>query len=466
MRYRLFIYNSKAVTTSAPCIGEINRAISTQSCEEWEATRADKHMLPFDAQEIKDKIKTELGTKCKVIIAFPPKDCIQISYLVIVTSYERASEVIPALHKVAMENRLALYDSETDSTFFKNWFDEAFIAIKIRKQELYKAIMKEVAPIRRIRKLSDYRGERDKSAVYSVTLKKAPNVSFSDRVKTFYNCLKHNLREGEALLCRNRSFAVSGNRYEITFILEGYNKHADMIGYCDHKVVKQDLIRRMSVEEAVRWMDRYASSEKHNVERRMLFREMIDRYPNPADRFVQSVRITKWLQKQVFGVRYDGIGPFGDEIIFHVVPDPDETDKVVQFSVLKMQEDSASFILPFINDVYPYFYKRYFLEENHIPSEMWREIVERIKDAKKMIVNDTYNPALMKYVERFNLFVLSDTGDPRPYRTDDASALLDFVYEHRFYIACLYDIFIQWSETQLETYDYSGAGLLFNIKGP
>ena len=38
---------------------------------------------------------------------------------------------------------------------------------------------------------------------------------------------------------------------------------------------------------------------------------------------------------------------------------------------------------------------------------------------------------------------------------------VDFVYDHRYEIAYLYEIFIQWSETQMECYDCDDR--MFNI---
>ena len=41
---------------------------------------------------------------------------------------------------------------------------------------------------------------------------------------------------------------------------------------------------------------------------------------------------------------------------------------------------------------------------------------------------------------------------------------VDFVYDHRCEIAYLYEIFIQWSETQMDC--YMDRKQMFNIEGP
>ncbi|MCQ2354905.1 MAG: hypothetical protein MJ102_07400 [Clostridia bacterium] len=132
---------------------------------------------------------------------------------------------------------------------------------------------------------------------------------------------------------------------------------------------------------------------------------------------------------------------------------------------MKIEEESASFILPFINDIYPDFYARYYLSSNHISSEMWCRILDRLREAKKMILEDSFNPILKPYIEKFNLFVLSNHPDTNYWdkikKTDDAQ----FVFEHRYEIANLYDVFIKWSEAQLKAHVYCDD-LMFNIQGP
>ena len=132
--------------------------------------------------------------------------------------------------------------------------------------------------------------------------------------------------------------------------------------------------------------------------------------------------------------------------------------------MLKIEEESASYILPFIHDIYPYFYKRYWLTENHLPTEMWRKIIERIKEAKNLILYNTYCPELKQYINEFNLFVLSNNYEEDLTRIKNRP--IDFVYDHRYEITHLLDVFIQWSEIQLDYYERNGEQRMFNIQGP
>lgn len=460
MRYRLYIYKSNAATGSASALDIVNAAVSDSYESAWREyeVKATDYMEHFDAEGIKNRIDTELGDKCRIkICTYAQKE-----YLYISTSFDRITEVLPRVHLIAMENRLALYDAETGRTFFKSLFDDAFITLRIRERELRDCIERELKPLWRIRKIHACENGAYKSSSYSVTLKKDRDKPFSRRASDLFDCLKKNLKADEELVCKDRSFIVSGEYYSVTFVLEGYKGHANWIGFFENGLARQELICRMSVEEASKWMECCYDTEKNDIRKRMNFTEMKEKFPNPADRFVNSVRITKWQRKQVFDIRYSDIGYYGSEVIFHVLPDI-EYENADTISVLKIEESSASFILPIIHDVYPYIGESCFWDEDHLPTNIWKEIIGKMKEIKEMILNDTFNPALEKYIDVFNLFVFDKNDDPRIYKRNKEYDPKAFVYDHRFEIAYLYDIFIQWSETQLH---YQGEDCMFNVQGP
>lgn len=462
MLYRLFIYKSTAASCSALAVRITNAAVSIGAEREWKGNEAAKFMGHFNAENVKMQIEAEAGSRCNVYVCCPPDGYEQKKFLYIATSYAMAREVLPILYTIAMKNSLLLYDAETGKSFFKNLFDNTLITFKIRKQELLPCIMSEMKPVWKLHNISGYYDKRNNTSSYTLTVRRDPEKTFLERTEDLYNCLKGHLWEDERLVCENRAFTVSGEGYSLIFTFEGYYKHADKSGYYENGRACWYLTRRMNMEVAHKWMNGCSDIEKEIILKRMNFREMVDKFPNPADRLAASIRITKWQRKQIFGVSYDGLGPYGAEIIFHVVPD-DCYQNADSISVLKIDEDAATFILPFIHDIYPYFYKRY-SAENHVPCEMWRDITNRIKEARRMIVNDTYSPDLARYIGRFDLFVLGKYDDPRILKSSDDYSPADFVYEHRYEIAHLYEIFIQWSETQLDC--YAGERRMFNIEGP
>jgi len=63
---------------------------------------------------------------------------------------------------------------------------------------------------------------------------------------------------------------------------------------------------------------------------------------------------------------------------------------------------------------------------------------------------------------RFNLFVLAHSNaDYEMVRNNERL----FLFEHRYDVAYLYDVFIRWSKAQLDHYRWSGERM-FNIQGP
>lgn len=468
MIYRTYIYGSTAATGTAPAIGCVNSAICTESETEWKDNDAAEFMESFDHTKIKAQIESEIGDRCKVIVKYPPKKFEQKGYLYIATSYEQISSVLPRLHAISAENGLALYDTETDKTFYKDLLDTSMIEMKLRIQALKDAILSSVAPVWRIRKLHTHYGKRDKESSFVVILSKKPGESFLERTQAFYQCLKSNLKDDEKLVCDGKCFTVKKEWYSITFALEGYKKNSNVFGYVEDGKVSTDLSCRMSCHCAFDWIEKHCTEvEKSDIKKRMLFREMEDRYPNPADRFVASVNITKWQRRQLFHMRYSGFGYYGSEMLFHIIPD-DYYQDAANISVLKIECGSASYILPFIEHFCPHIYDRYY-GETHISTELWEDIVAGLEEVRDVILHDTFNKELAPYIESFNFYMFKDF-DPEIYLPKDDDARLEaktsFLYKHRYEVAYLFEVFINWSKTQLDYYNYSGHDRMFSIQGP
>ena len=463
MVYRIYIYRSTCTTANAPGINICNQAVSTNSMDQWKDNGAARCMQEFDIEFIIGKIHSALGNDCETQILTSPMSCTQVKYLCVTASYEKAASVLPVLHCITSANDLVLYDAETRRVFFRELVDRTFISVKTRIEDLKQAILAEMKPVWTIRRIQHLSSDRDHDYSFVVTLRKDTGKSFKNRCGEFYRCLVSHLGKNEQLHTNHECFTVIGEWYSIAFCLEGYKKHSNQIGYYSHNRPRTKLIRRMGCDEVFRWMKQNPGMNKTAVFNRMNFREMVHAYPNPADRFIASVNISKWEQKQLFDIRYCGIGGYGSEILFHIVPNSYYRDEH-EISVLAIEEESASFILPFIYDIYPYFYERYYMEQNHLPLQMLEEIIKRLKNAREAVINDPLGEAFWCYAKDFSLFVLARTDDEMQQLLHrDKKAVL---FAHRFEIARLYGTFIQWSEAQLEEYDVTGDGRMFNIQGP
>ncbi len=297
MRYTLFMFKPNAAASVDDCVEIINRAYALQSIR-LNNDIAD-FTVPFYAKRAKTVIENTLLDLCKVFACTSQKNRVISEYIYIVTSYSRAKEIRHFLFSFAAGNDLILYDAETKKTSEDLLFDDTFISLRIRERELQSGIKKEILRLWKVRKIHERIGADGMYSCYSVTLLKDPEVPFIERVNGFYGFLKKNALDCERVENEERCFSVYYGFYSIGFVLEGYKKHSDTVGFIEEGVAKKDLMRRMGVEEAVKWMDRNCSDrEKKNIQERMDLTEMIDDYPNPSDRFVACLNAEKELKKR------------------------------------------------------------------------------------------------------------------------------------------------------------------------
>lgn len=420
MRYRLYLYKSTSVAVDFPAIDTCNRAVSLNSLRQWEGNRAAHFMANFDTSAIAAKLRALVGERGHVTTIQSPPAYGDVEYLCVVTSYACAAEVLPYLHCIATENDLVLYDAETKRTFYRDLVDRSFLKVKSRIDDYKRTILKEMDPVWWTRKIGVSRTEESQDYAFVVTLKKDPGKSFTRRCEDFYHCLSEELEPGETLNTDNECFTIVGQRYHISFCLEGYKKRPDRVGYYAQGLTQTKLMRRMGCEEGFSWLKQHGICLPTILDR-MNFRELKQAYPNPADRFVASVKIQKWEVGSRLDIRYCGIGPYGAEVLFHAVPSQNEQE----ISALAVAEDNARVILSVVEKFYPYFGPRYYLEENHLPIEMWRDIVKTAQKAREACVE-----------------------------------------LRNFHDAQILDVFIRWSQAQLSQYWDCGTSRMLNIQGP
>ena len=463
MRYRIYLYRTTAAHKGALCIDIVNRAVSQDSKFDWEGNSADKFMLNFDAERVKDEILTRLtvnGDKlCRAEVLYSPQN--KIEYIYIATSYETAKNVLTEVNAVAVNHELIMYDAEMDRAFYTtDLYCKPYVTMKLRSKQLNNLILQTQQPIRRLREIDFTSEESMHSCSFVITFIK-DGATLEERTLNFYETLKSNLLKDEELHTGFECFTVCGDEYEIIYCLEGYKNCADKIGYMENGVPCTSLVKRMPCELAVKQCEALEKCEQRDVYARMRFSEWINRYPNPAERFVASVNLAKRIRREKLDIAVSSIGYYGSQILFHVAVDEYVAEEPQRISVLKIEEDTASFILPVLEMVYPYIDARYYTI-NHLPAEMMTDIVEKIKEIRKRIVNNTYDEKAFSIYSRSCLWALEDASEDDELKYTDPNK---FIYNHRYKIARLYDIFVSWVEDQLEYYG-GRDGLMFNIQGP
>ena len=467
MIYKLFLHKTTGMTASAPCIYLANRAMMLNSMKEWKNNGAETFMDWFDAEKVKKDIEeltvSDDGTsECKVFIETTPED--KKKYICIITSFDKIERVINIAHYVATENRLELFDAQKMQSFHhKNLYDVDFVTVKQRARAINDVILKEMKPVWNIRRLGFCDGKRKKVADYSVTLRKNAVVSFEKRTEAFYNLLKSVILDTETLITKNRCFVIAGKFYEISYTLEGYKNCADRIGYVSGEKVFTEFMHRMSCEVAYKWFKNNCGSDYRDYGYCMYKTEMVEGFPNPADRFVKGVEIKKQEKKEKFNVVFCGY--YGGAISFKAYFPYEDYNEPEEISSLMIDDVEVGPLLKVISEFYPYLDQRFY-ESNHLPAEMMKDIVKKMKWVRNLIVNDTYNEELAPYIWNghyfFELIDENDEEDKKLYNEH----WLDFLYKHRYEAARLYDIFIEWTEKQLEMYLCYGDGLMFNVQGP
>ena len=154
-------------------------------------------------------------------------------------------------------------------------------------------------------------GHTDQVRSYCVTLRKKGNQPFEWAVKDFDECLKECVPEGSKVEYVNRMFSVSSDSILYFFCLEAYNKSADSGGCMDDGIPKVFMLHRMSVEQTIHRLKKYSwHSWKKNkpgfppeeiidvIKKRMSNPELVERFPNHADRFVAGYYEVKEEYKQ------------------------------------------------------------------------------------------------------------------------------------------------------------------------
>lgn len=463
MIYGMFLYKTKARRSDALAVKNINRAILENSAEAWEWDYTERNMLEFDAERVKREVLERLtadgASLCKAEVRYTPNN---IGYIHVVTSYENAERVLTVAVSVAVENGLAVFDVEMNRTvFLPELYRNRYVSMRLRAQLLNGLIVRTQRPVYHLRRLELTSDDFNSSCSYVVTLSK-DGSSLEERTARFYELLKSNLSNEERLETADRCFTVRGDGYAITYCVEGYKKSADRLGCIEDGSACAVLMKRMPCEIALKQCDRLTARERDDVYARMRFIDWVIKYPNPAERFAASVDLAKQLRKCKFRIAIRNVGPYGSNVVFHLV------DKsTLRVSALAMEEESASFILPIVETVYPYIYQRYY-SPNHLPCAMMEDILNRVKAVRETVISGRYDEELEMLSRRFNLYELAEYKDGNYFHEDNAMIQNDrmgFIRKRRFEIARLYDIFISWVEDQIK-YCWDYDSVTFNIEGP
>ena len=470
MKYRFVLYGTTAFIKGAPVLNEANIRLRRSFERQAEDENLDDCLKPFDTSRVAGMVRQELDTLSdrQTEVTVRKK---RIGYLCVETPFENAHLVWPSLVKIALRENLVVLDAQLSKyTFEPLAYQFSQRDLTLRTNELNEQIKQNTEAIWRIRRVYKHRTERESKAAYVLTLSKSREHDLHERIGAFHKLLSSLLKPGEELFCCDKRFLIKTKRYSVSYTIEAYRKNASLICHMDSGEISVENLHRISCEQAFRWLRNNPGKGKSNYKRtieRMAFDEMEGKYHNPADRFCASYRITKALLKDYLKIDYSCYRYSSVSIMFHKLPLnqcrwPDEYDPD-SISGLKIPEGLASFIMPFVKEQYPYFYDRYYLTDNHIPSQMLKHIRDRLAEVRKILLNGENIETLEPFFLHADFYAVEQNKDYNSYRDNKSEILKEMIYRYRLNIAHLYDAFIKWADLQLK---YGNQDDLYNIIGP
>ncbi len=209
--------------------------------------------------------------------------------------------------------------------------------------------------------------------------------------------------------------------------------------------------------------------EVEYIRSRMYFGEAFYTRPewrNPADRFVDSCKISRRLSKGNMELVY-GRHPFkfGSAFCFCENEETDVGwDSWKTSSSFSISEEEAAPLLALVESVVPYYYN-YYYDSFHVRKEEVEQILVRLKEVRAIVAKNPLDESLGKIGERlltYSWIWPSPSGENS--QQDWGKQEKSVLYSHRRELVALYDFFEWWLKGGLRDCHWMSEG--FHIIGP
>lgn len=269
---------------------------------------------------------------------------------------------------------------------------------------------------------------------------------------------------GEHVYCKDGCFVVENEatRYRLRFVLEGVGKSPMYLCWIEHGTVNRTLLHRMGIYRTRKLIEKQPAGEEEHIRSRLYFQEFFftrAEWKNPADRFVDSYKISCKLRKNKLELIY-GRHPFRTCTEFCFSED-DVNDKGWDAwknnSKFDIYENEGLPLLALVAEVIPY-YPNYYYDSFHVRKEEVVQILSLLKKIRPIIRRNPLDASLGKIAKH-----LLDSSFAYP--PDDATdadgekSRQECLLSRRRELNALYDFFEWWLT---ERKYYSG----FHIIGP
>ncbi|MBP5641002.1 MAG: hypothetical protein J6X55_16095 [Victivallales bacterium] len=487
MQYRFFICKPSNEWSAA-------RVLRQYCLHKFSYVENQDTLLPFNVKRLCQLLRKASGEAAgkQPMFKFRQVDWVwgvdPLQLVSVVTEYSLAQKVCDALSKCLAKDGLVLFDAEMG-------FLDAISEICQRERQ--EVVTLRLAHLRYCNLLRQKLNSADKPVhvsiyklgdcvrVYDDAIR-SPVVDTSIAVmrgelpcvaKQLYAILSESAEgHGKSVYCKDRCFVVKNKTegYRLRFVLEGTGRSPMHLCWIENGEVKLELLHRMgmyrtrnSIKKLEGWS--HACEEEDYIRSRLYFGEAFftrGDLKNPADRFVDSYKISYRLKKYNMGLVY-GRHPSKSPSEFcfcETEDDEDIYDSWKTESGFIITEEEAAPLLALIEEVIPYYYN-YYYDSFHVRREEVEQILVRLKEVRAIVSRNPLDESLGKIAER--LFTYSFAWPCLPCedgKEDWTERKKNVLYSHRRELVALFDFFEWWLEGLRERPHCMFYG--FHIIGP
>ncbi len=298
-------------------------------------------------------------------------------------------------------------------------------------------------------------------------------TDFKEFVRTFNDILQNALDVNEKLYCSNGCFVVENKKdnYRLRFVLEGTGRSPLYFGWMEDGEPRIEMLHRQGFYRALIALKNESDDEIDIIRSRIYNHENFptrSEMRNPADRFADSYKLSKLLNKYDLNIFYGDMPTYyGDYItftpystghkcekllqnIFHEEEPPFGYDEWETRSTFKVYEGHVVPMIAVIEEIIPY-YGHYYCNVFHLRHEEVEMILERIKNIRGIIIKNPSDPSLGEIAKKLLDYPFGyNVENGEEIYTDSEEEQRKNLFKNRFKIVAILDFFSWWLKQHYE----------------
>lgn len=449
MRYRFFICKPMK-----RCNHLLSRALRAYLEDGGHHIDREDLLLPFDVARLSKLLCIASGESAGLSPRFKFRQVGGVPLLAVWTEYRKAQDVADSLAICIGDDGVTLFDGEMEcSANIEKWERTKFVKTQLACQRLKMALQKNPALTAGCCARAVYFNLGQ--CFYPIGIVDVAVMilkgEFRAAVTAVDETLRFSLAKNESLSCDCGCFVVANDAvgYKIRFVVEGLGKSAQYMGWVVDGSVHLELLHRESLYKTIKNIVKAGDGEMQYVRSRLYFREAFDtrgEMRNPADRFVDSYKISTWLKRYGIDVIY-GRHPkrSHNEFVFYASDGHcSGWDSWKTSSFFTTTEEQAVPLLAVFESVIPYYYE-YYYDTFHFRKEEVKLILARIEVVRRQVIIDPCDPTLGKISQRLQHsdFALLRQDGKAANGINEAERRAILV-ENRFRIVAFLNFFSRW----------------------